>query len=251
MNKTELMENFSLMGVNEGATVLVHSSFKALGAVEGGPNAVIDSLVELITPEGTLLFPTFNFTEWTEAHYFDIKHTPSRMGILTETARQRPGFERSKHPVYSFAVFGSLQNEFLRNDSPNCFGSQSIFSLIHQHNTLMLSLGLDFNSTFSLTHHVETMSGACTYRYEKSFSGVYVGLDGNPSLKTYTMFVRDLSKGVETDIVPAMTDLVKDGCIQEHRIGSSLCHYAFAKPFYNSLTRIVREFPHKLHRRRY
>lgn len=34
--------------------VMVHSSLKSFGHVEGGADTVVDALMELLTPEGTL-----------------------------------------------------------------------------------------------------------------------------------------------------------------------------------------------------
>jgi len=97
LTRNELMGHFSQMGVAGGTTVIVHSSYKSLGGVEGGPQTVIDVLVELVTPEGAVLFPTFNFSAWTEGHYFDVEHTPSEVGIITELARVDDRFRRTLH----------------------------------------------------------------------------------------------------------------------------------------------------------
>lgn len=251
LTKRQLKDAFSRMNVNAGKTVLVHSSYKSLGTIEGGPQAVIDVLIELIGTQGTLLFPTFNFTSWTETHYFDVRHTPSEMGILTEMARNRSEFKRTKHPIYSFVVAGPLQDDFCSIDSEHCYGPGSVFELIYEKNTLMLSLGLSFNDTFSLTHHAEKMSGACTYRYDKSFSGIYIGYKQAPSLKTYSMMVRDILKGVKTDIIPAMNKMVDDGIIFEASIGDTLCHFSYSKPFLEQLVKIIKTHPEMLHKKRF
>lgn len=251
LTKAMLKDAFSNMGVAPGKVVLVHSSFNSLGPVEGGPVAVIEALLEAVGPEGTALWPTFNFQSWTEAHYFDLQHTPSAMGILSEMARLDPRFERTLHPIYSWVVAGRMKEAFIALDSENCYGPGSVFDLIHRTDAIMISLGLHLNSTFSLTHHVEKMSGACGYRYDKPFSGIYVGRDGAPALKTYTMTVRDLLRGVQTNIVAAMTKLIEDGVISEHRINETVCHSAGAKAFFDALIVIVREHPEMLHHYRW
>jgi len=38
---------------------------------------------------------------------FDIKRTPSRMGLLTELFRRMPGVVRSRHPTHSAAAWGA------------------------------------------------------------------------------------------------------------------------------------------------
>ena len=135
-------------------------------------------------------------------------------------------------------------------DPELCYGPSSVFEAIDHANALMVSFGLHFNHTFSLTHHVEEVSGACDYRYIKRFSGIYVDCAGVPSIKTYSMRVRDVFRGVETDIVPAMTRLVDEGAITTHPIGEALCHASRARDFSAHLLPIVKAHPEMLHRRR-
>ena len=82
----------------------------------------------------------------------------------------------------------------------------------------------------------------------RPFSGVYVGYGATPGLKTYFMTVRDLMLKVKTDIVPAMTDLVKLGVITEHYVNKTLCHHSHAKDFVAGLLPIIKGNPEKLHK---
>ena len=91
------------LGVKPGDLLQVHSSMKSFGCVEGGPEAVIEALLEVVGPEGTVMMPTFNHGA---AEVFDIKTTPSRNGLLTETFRMRPGVRRSLHPTHPYAAAG-------------------------------------------------------------------------------------------------------------------------------------------------
>lgn len=46
------------LGVQDGETLLVHSSLKSLGWVCGGPVAVVQGLLDALGPKGTLVVPT-------------------------------------------------------------------------------------------------------------------------------------------------------------------------------------------------
>ncbi|MEE9288441.1 MAG: AAC(3) family N-acetyltransferase [Bacteroidota bacterium] len=120
-----LVSAFGQTEVKNGDTIMVHSSYKSLGGVEGGAETVIDAFLELVGPDGSVIFPTFNFQSWTETHYFDIKETPSAMGIIGELARQRKAAIRTPHPIYSFAVLGNGKEEFLTCDDKEAFGDNS------------------------------------------------------------------------------------------------------------------------------
>lgn len=248
MNESDLRRGFAAMGVESGACVLVHSSFKSLGPVEGGPRAVIETLLSMVGPRGTLVMPTYNFTSWTEERFFDLAKTKSEMGVLTELSRLDPRFTRTLHPIYSFAASGRLAEGLAALDPAPSYGPGTVFDVLHGENAVIVSLGLGFNATFTMTHHVESIGGACRYRYEKQFPGTYVGRDGVPRPKTYSMMVRDVSRGVRTDIIPAMTELVRSGAIKEHAFGPAACHWSRSKDFVAGLLPIARERPDMLHR---
>lgn len=46
------------LGVEEGDSIITHSSFKSLGEVENGAQGVIDGMKMAVGEEGTVVFPT-------------------------------------------------------------------------------------------------------------------------------------------------------------------------------------------------
>jgi len=245
LNHQQLLDGFRQTSVKPGDTIIVHTSYKALGGVEGGADTVIDVMRELVGERGTVLFPAFNFQSWTETHYWDVLETPSKMGMITELARLRPDAKRTPHPIYSFSVWGARADEFAAADDVEAYGPNSAFAHFHKSNGTIVSIGLDFNNTFSMHHYIEYNVG-CDYRRIKEFSGIYVGYDRVPRVKTYSMFVRN-SDRVKTYIVPGMNELLAAGVIQEVQVGAAKVHYATANEFYDNMSVIVREHPEKLH----
>jgi aminoglycoside 3-N-acetyltransferase len=241
----ELLDGFRRTNVKHGDTIIVHTSYKSLGGVEGGADTVIDVMRELVGERGTVLFPAFNFQSWTETHYFDVLETPSKMGMITELARLRPDAKRTPHPIYSFSVWGARADEFAAAEDMEAYGPNSAFALFHKINGTIVSIGLDFNSTFSMHHYIEYNVG-CDYRRIKQFSGLYVGYDRMPRIKTYSMFVR-LNDRYKTYIVPAMNELLAVGVIKEVQVGAAKVHFATANDFYDNMSVIVKEHPEKLH----
>ena len=241
----QLLDGFRQTSVKPGDTIIVHTSYKSLGGVEGGADTVIDAFIELAGRDGTVMFPAFNFQSWTETHYWDVLETPSKMGMITELARLRPDAKRTPHPIYSFSVWGARADEFAAADDAEAYGPRSAFALFHKINGTILSIGLDFNNTFSMHHYIEYNVG-CDYRRIKEFSGIYVGYDRVPRIKTYSMFVRKNDR-VKTYIVPGMNELLAAGVIQEVQVGEAKVHFATAKDFYDNMSVIVREHPEKLH----
>jgi aminoglycoside 3-N-acetyltransferase len=245
LNKKDLLNGFEKTNVKKGGTIVVHTSYKSLGGVEGGVDTVINAMLELVGRNGTVLFPAFNFQSWTETHYFDVMETPSKMGMITEQARLKPDAKRTPHPIYSFSALGACAEEFSKTEDVEAYGPNSVFALFHKLNATIISIGLDFNNSFSMHHYIEYNVG-CDYRRVKEFAGVYMGYDRVPQIKKYSMFVR-LNDRVKTYIVPGMNDLLQDGVIKEIQVGAAKVHYLTANEFFDNMSVIVREHPEKLH----
>jgi aminoglycoside 3-N-acetyltransferase len=244
LNKKDLLDGFGKIKI-ESDTIVVHTSYKSLGGVDGGVDTVIDAMQELIGKDGTVLFPAFNFQSWTETHYFDVMETPSKMGMITEQARLRPNAKRTPHPIYSFSALGSRADEFSKTEDVEAYGPNSAFALFHKLNAMIISIGLDFNNSFSMHHYIEYNVG-CDYRRTKEFSGIYMGYDRKPEIKKYSMYVR-LNDRVKTFITPGMNDLLHAGVIKEIPVGGAKVHYLTANEFFDNMSVIVREHPEKLH----
>lgn len=57
MTEAELERQLRSLGVREGGVLLVHTSFRAVRPVEGGPLGLIRALRRAIGPAGTLVMP--------------------------------------------------------------------------------------------------------------------------------------------------------------------------------------------------
>ena len=88
----ELVNDLSRLGVPAGGLMMVHSSLRSIGMVEGGADTVVDALLECLGPQGTLVVPTFTFAAPNQPGFvFDPALTPSEMGAISEAARRRAG----------------------------------------------------------------------------------------------------------------------------------------------------------------
>ena len=57
ITRQKIAEDLRALGVEPGMTLLVHSSLSALGWVPGGPVTVVQALMDVLTPTGTLVMP--------------------------------------------------------------------------------------------------------------------------------------------------------------------------------------------------
>lgn len=166
-----LTAQFSAGGLKAGQTVLLHSALSKLGWVVGGPNTVIEALLTVLGPTGTLMVPTHTTgntdpENWQNppvpAHWwpviranmpaFDPAKTPTRqMGAIAELFRTYPGVIRSEHPISSFAALGPnaealIHNHHLKAD----LGEGSPLSHLYDLNGLVMLLGVGHGNNTSL-----------------------------------------------------------------------------------------------------
>jgi len=101
----EVADQLRALGVAAGAIVVVHSSFRAVGPVEGGPRGLIAALCEAVGEAGTVVMPSMSDDDDSP---FDVHATPcAAMGVVAETFWRLPGVVRSEHCA-SFAAVGPL-----------------------------------------------------------------------------------------------------------------------------------------------
>ncbi|SRR6266498_1318824 len=101
----EIQRQLLALGVRPGEVLLVHTSFRQVRPVEGGPLGLIEALRKALGAEGTLVMPTMTDGET----LFDPCSTPTHeMGITAELFWRQSGVLRSTHPAGSFAAAGPL-----------------------------------------------------------------------------------------------------------------------------------------------
>ncbi len=104
--KQDIIHAINELEIKATDTVIVHSSLKSFGIVDGGPDTVIDAFLEVLT-DGTLIFPTLRQKDFFNAYNnWDIKTTPSDVGLISETFRKRAGALRSNQETHSVSAMG-------------------------------------------------------------------------------------------------------------------------------------------------
>jgi aminoglycoside 3-N-acetyltransferase len=102
----DFLSALAALRISPTGTLLIHSSMKAIGPVEGGADTVLDACIAYMR-DGLLLFPTHS---WSDENLVDNVYNPltepSCVGILTNLFLRRPGVVRSLHPTHSVAALG-------------------------------------------------------------------------------------------------------------------------------------------------
>ncbi|MGH2775384.1 MAG: aminoglycoside N(3)-acetyltransferase [Actinomycetota bacterium] len=167
---TSLTRDLEALGIRNGATLLIHSSLKAVGWVAGGAHAVVIALQHVLGDEGTLIMPSHSSSlsdpaTWSsppvpkawfdairdETPAFDPDMTPTRgMGAIVDCFRSQRDALRSNHPSESFCARGPLASRIVTGHSLSmCFGERSPLARLYDLDAFVLLLGVGHESNTS------------------------------------------------------------------------------------------------------
>jgi aminoglycoside 3-N-acetyltransferase len=166
-----LAEDLWRLGVQSGMTLIVHSAMSRLGWVAGGPVAVIQALLDVLTEDGTLVMPAHSGDFSDPSHWanpgvpeswwpiiretmppFDPVLAPTRgMGRIAETFRSWPGARRSNHPTVSFAAWGKHALQITEHHSLDFpLGEASPLARLYDLGAFILLLGVGYDNCTSM-----------------------------------------------------------------------------------------------------
>jgi len=176
ITKSRLVEDLRKLGLASAQTVMLHASVKAIGWIVGGPDIVIQALLDVLGPKGTLMMCVgweeripYDLAEWPESWQraylaecpaFDPATSRAfrEWSILTEYLRTWPGAFRSSHPDSSFAAVGVLAHWITENHPLQYgYGPGSPLAKLCEVNGKVLLLGAPF-SAVTLLHYAEHMA---------------------------------------------------------------------------------------------
>lgn len=170
--RAELAAQLHALGVREGGVLLVHTSFRAVRPVEGGPAGLIEALHDALGPRGTLVMPS-----WTgdDDAPFDPAVTPAAadLGATADVFRRMPGVVRSDHPM-AFAAAGPAAREIVRDPlvlPPHAPASP--VGRVHDLDGQVLLLGVGHEADTTL-HLAEVVAGV-PYRRPKHLTVLEAG----------------------------------------------------------------------------
>ncbi|GAA4861118.1 AAC(3) family N-acetyltransferase [Kitasatospora terrestris] len=128
--RAELVRDLRALGILPGEILLVHSALRTVGPIDGGPRTLLEALLEVLGPEGTLvvytacpensdtsrmaraltdhLDPQKRSDHQAAMPAYDRATTPSTplLGWFSEEVRADPRAVRSEHPQTSFTAIG-------------------------------------------------------------------------------------------------------------------------------------------------
>ncbi len=157
LSRDEVAGQLGALGVQKGGVLLVHTSFRAVRPIEGGPTGLIEALRAALGPEGTLVMPS-----WTgsDEEPFDPATTPASpdLGVVADTFWRLPGVVRSPH-LFAFAAAGPQAERVTSGPLPlPPHIPESPVGHVHQLDGQVLLLGVNHDADTTL-HLAELLAG--------------------------------------------------------------------------------------------
>jgi len=150
--------------------LMVHVSFNhLLPMYSGDPLPLVRMLMDFCGDSRTLAMPAFFFGDpkigsvaetFSINPQFDLRRTPSQMGLATELFRRSRGVLQSRHPVYRVSAYGPLARELVRGHelAATPSGRGTPFDFMAEHNTRIIGLGTTIE-VLTQVHHAEAIMG--------------------------------------------------------------------------------------------
>lgn len=164
--KSDLISGLRAIGVQAGQILVVHSSMKSIGWIPGGARTVVDALLEVLGPTGTLVMPSQTGDNSEPAYWvapavprswwpvirsempaFDTRLSPLRhMGAIANSFFLYPGVLRSNHPLDSFIAYGPAAASLLaEHPLEGCLGPASPTQKLYDQDAKVLLIGVDYD----------------------------------------------------------------------------------------------------------
>ena len=145
-------------GIKSTDTVLMHSSMRSTGGVEGGCDGLIDMFKAYLS-DGLFIVPAHTWDRVGKDNpVFDVRSTMPCTGALSTVAVTRADGVRSLHPTHSVVAFGDRAAEFTAGEekagSP-CFPG-GCWARLYDENAKILLLGVGHNRN-TFIHAVDEM----------------------------------------------------------------------------------------------
>ena len=226
---------------------MVHSSVKSLGWVVGGPDIIIDAILEVIGSNGTLTM----FASWEDNPYdlerwdndkraaylkecpaydlFKSRSDRKEMGILTEYLRTRVGACRSRHP-FSYIAIGKHSQHITENHPWNYRdGKNSPLSKLCDLEGKVLLLGAPLSSV-SLLHHAEALASVPNKKTDHYKMPVLI--DGQTQWMEFEEY--DTTNGIidwpDDYFITIMNEFISTNHIEKKQVGNGPSYLFEAKP---------------------
>lgn len=178
----ELIEKLKSLGLKEGSCVFIHSSWGSFFNYDGTEKDLIEGILHVLGPTGTLAMPAFPLQR---NKVFNVKRSITGAGLLAEAFRRYPGVKRSINVQHSVCAIGPLSDYLLSEHhlGETCWDEKSPYYRLSQVSAIIFCLGLGYSFMGTVIHCVDSINRGRIKYYSDFFSSEekihnYIDYDG-------------------------------------------------------------------------
>jgi aminoglycoside 3-N-acetyltransferase len=240
VRREELTQNLTNLGVPKGGLLLVHSSLRSIGYVDGGVQTVVGALLDALGPQGTLMVPTFIYPILRSPDFvFDPHETPSCMGAISEAARRHPEAHRSIKLDHSYAALGPLA-ETIIDKAHSSWGDDSPLVQLIRRGGMVLLLGVPY-TRMTLAHQCEVLLSV-PYRKTTTITGRLRRSDG--AVVSFSNMVTPPAPGHPGSDYNRLGQRLEDaGKVKTGLVGNAMARLVYARDVFEIAKALYREDP--------
>ncbi len=212
MNSKTLASELKKLGIEKGDTVILHSSLRSLGTMEGGADGVIDAFLNVLGKSGTLLVPVFG-----------------SLGAVTDALKKRRGAVISSCPVSAVAALGARAKELCADHwkAETAHGDDTPYTrLASDEKGKICLLGVDQDRNTTL-HSIEAL---LELPYLRTVSREFVTPQGKKVKAAWKFF-----PGPHRNFIGLDSVLLEKGCMNIGRIGNAMVRVIEAHRMFHTL----------------
>jgi aminoglycoside 3-N-acetyltransferase len=223
--KADIINQLTEMNAPKDRAVIVHSSLKAVGAVEGGAEALLDALIEYFTSEGGLLLvPAHTWHNVNKDITLDMKSDDNCLGALSTVALNKKGGIRTENPTHSMVVFGekSKVSRFIEGekDIKSPTSPQSCYGKLYTEKGYVLLVGVAQNKNTYL-HSVAEILNLKNRMTSDTIRTVILKEDGDRVERDILFYHTDYTDDISLRFTKYETAFRYHRCITDGFIGNA------------------------------
>jgi aminoglycoside 3-N-acetyltransferase len=216
------------LGVRQGDSVMLHSAFGEHFGFRGSIEELTKTFTDAVAPNGHLLMVSLPYRSSALEYLgtlkqFDVRNTPSMMGLVSELFRRRRDVLRSLHPTHPVLVHGPRAHWFV-DEHPTCVypcGPGTPFDRLASVDGKAVFFNVPF-AMFTFFHYLEHLVSSdlpFPLYTEKPFSVRVIDEMGNP--RTVTTFAFSAEAISRRRFHVLEDELRRRKLILERRVGNS------------------------------
>ena len=203
--KQDIFSQLEAMKAPTGSIILMHSSLRAVGHVEGGAKGLLDTLIEYFTRDGGLFcVPVHTWHNLEKEITMDMSSTENCLGAFSTVAAEDPRGLRTENPSHSMMVFGdrARAEHFAADEAtiPSPTAPNSCYGKLCHEDGYVLLVGVAHNRNTYL-HSVAEMLSLPNRMADKPLNAAIKMPSGEIVRREFTLYQTDYTNDISLRFV--------------------------------------------------